>query len=80
MQECGILCDRLMVLVRGEMKFIGKPNDWRQKYVRALRLLILLQEVTDGIRLGPTTQVKMAVQQRFKPGSCVVLNETEVGV
>lgn len=81
MQECEILCDRLTILVKGNMKCIGTTRHLKNKFAKGYSLKIKLREpLKDGDKEDEETTefVKETLVAKFKSDTCSLIDEQRV--
>lgn len=71
MDDCEALCDRLTIVVDGEMKCIGKIQDLKNRHGQSFAVLVKLLgcEITDLI------EIKTDIERQFAP--YIVLKEED---
>jgi len=69
MDEAETLCDRIGIMVNGQMRCIGTPEELKYKYVRGYSLECYLEEKKEGE--GNVVQVKEYIEDKF-PGSDIL--------
>lgn len=81
MEECETLCDRLTILVKGDMKFIGSAEDLKNKYAYGFSLMIKLRTVPnekEEVRKDKIELLKVVITTKFRADACFLKEETQV--
>lgn len=80
MQECEILCDRLTILVKGDMKCIGTKEHLKKKFAEGYSLKVRLRQLsTEDVSQDNIIEIlKEAITEKFKLDNCMLKNEQAV--
>lgn len=81
MEECETLCDRLTILVKGDMKFIGTTEDMKNKYAYGFSLMIKLRVIPnekEETRKEKIELLKVAITTKFRADACFLKEESQV--
>lgn len=83
MEECETLCDRLTILVKGDMKFIGSAEDLKNKYAYGFSLMIKLRTVPnekEEVRKDKIELLKVVITTKFRADACFLKEETQTSL
>lgn len=76
MEECEILCDRIIILVRGEMFCIGNLKDLKKQYSRGYTVTFKIHY--DVTSLDETFNLEENMINTFNPRYCELIEEQRV--
>nr|AIN44094.1 ATP-binding cassete sub-family A member 3-like protein [Laodelphax striatellus] len=74
MDECEALCNRLTIMVRGQMKCIGNIQYLKQRFAQGYTAMLKIQQLDERNQLRLETSLKEEFSRRF--GSCEIISET----
>ncbi|XP_039276115.1 phospholipid-transporting ATPase ABCA1 [Nilaparvata lugens] len=74
MDECEALCNRLTIMVRGQMKCIGNIQYLKQRFAQGFTAILKIQQMHGQNQLEREATLKEEFSRRF--GSCEIISET----
>ncbi|XP_039277621.1 phospholipid-transporting ATPase ABCA1 isoform X2 [Nilaparvata lugens] len=74
MDECEALCNRLTIMVGGQMKCIGNIQYLKQRFAQGFTAILKIQQMYGQHQLERESTLKQEFSRRF--GSCEIISET----
>lgn len=80
MDECEALCDRLGIMVDGQMKCLGNIQYLKNKFGQGFTVMVKLRNISsmgDEIDANPLMKLKSSLENKF---ACILKDEHTVRI